>query len=418
MRFLHIADIHLGYQQYGLTERFNDFSDAYLHLIQTAIQHKVDFVLLAGDFFQKRVVDPLAMRVAVAGLEKLLTARIPVLAVEGNHERAPYGDQFSWVDFLDALGYLCLLNYDPRKGLRRYDEDGGAYLDLPEDVRVYGMKHYGAATRQVFESFAADITKADHRDVRYTILMTHAGVDGEIPHVRGSSYATFAPLKEHVDYIALGHFHKPYCLEDWVYNPGSPETCGMDEIAWKVRGAYLVEVQPDAACKHEAQLLNLPRRPFYRFPLAVDGLTTPNAVYDAVRQLIEREAPGVKRDAHPVIELTLTGTLPFNRYDLDLTYIQALLTEAWSPLGQPHINPNMSAAEFEVHVSAEATRPELERQILQELLERDVRYKADAAGWSEGVLELKRLALGRSSPEVVVAHLRRLRAALLSGTEV
>ncbi|MBN1260726.1 MAG: AAA family ATPase, partial [Anaerolineae bacterium] len=54
MHFLHIADIHLGYQQYGLSERFNDFSHAFLHLIDEALARQVDFVLLAGDLFEKR----------------------------------------------------------------------------------------------------------------------------------------------------------------------------------------------------------------------------------------------------------------------------------------------------------------------------------------------------------------------------
>ena len=409
MRFLHIADIHLGYQQYGLIERFNDFSDAYLHLIQAAIHHRVDFVLLAGDFFQKRVVDPMAMRVAVAGLEELLTARIPVLAVEGNHERAPYGDQFSWVDFLDALGYLCLLNYNPQKGLRRYDEDGGAYLDLPEGVRVYGMKHYGAATRQVFESFAADITEADHRDVRYTILMTHAGVEGQMSHVGGASFDELSPLRTHIDYLALGHFHKPFCIDDWCYNPGSPETWSMDEVEWPERGYYLVDILPTRNPKHRAQLVAPPRRPFHRFTLAVDTFTTPNSVYDAVRALISREDRRVVRNPQPIIELTLTGILPFSRYDLELDYVQGLLAEAWSPLGPPHVVNRAVPAEFEIDVDSQASRGELEEAIVQGLLERDVRFRAGSDVWTEGALELKRLGAGNSPSDEVIAFLRQLR---------
>ena len=71
---------------------------------------QVDFFLLAGDLFEKRTVDPLAMRVAIEGFRLLREAGIPVVAVEGNHERAHYRDQYSWLDFLDGLGYLYLLN--------------------------------------------------------------------------------------------------------------------------------------------------------------------------------------------------------------------------------------------------------------------------------------------------------------------
>ena len=418
MRFLHIADVHLGYQQYGLKERFNDFSKAYFRLVRTAIDHHVDFVLLAGDFFEKRVVDPMAMRVAVEGLEQLLTAHIPVVAVEGNHERAAYGDQFSWVDFLDALGYVCLLNYKPQDGLQPYGENGGAYVDLLGNVRIYGMKYYGASTAKVLGDFAADVAQADHSKLDYAIFMTHAGVEGQIPNVRGTAYASFAPLKEHIDYVALGHYHKPYSLDDWIFNPGAPETSGMDESAWTVRGAYLVEIDLGASPKHRATLLNVPPRPFYRFTLPVDTLADPNAVYDAVRNLIQRKSYTVACEVRSVIELTLTGTLSFSRYSLDIAYIENLLTEAWSPLGQPHVHNKTVPTEFEIRVNEEATRPELERHVLQELLERDTRYRSTSADWAEGALELKRLALNGSPPDAIVAHLRRLRAATSLQEEV
>ena len=46
MRFMHIADVHLGYQQYGSKERFDDFSRVFLHIVEQAIDRQVDFGLL------------------------------------------------------------------------------------------------------------------------------------------------------------------------------------------------------------------------------------------------------------------------------------------------------------------------------------------------------------------------------------
>ena len=43
-KFLHMADCHLGYRQYNLHERFNDFGRAFHHVINVAIAEKVDFV--------------------------------------------------------------------------------------------------------------------------------------------------------------------------------------------------------------------------------------------------------------------------------------------------------------------------------------------------------------------------------------
>ncbi|MFW9901354.1 MAG: hypothetical protein ACFFDY_08700, partial [Candidatus Thorarchaeota archaeon] len=43
------------------------------------------------------------------------------------------------------------------------------------------------------------------------------------------------------DYLALGHFHKQYIIQNWIYNPGSSEAvCSVDN-SFK-RGIFLVEI--------------------------------------------------------------------------------------------------------------------------------------------------------------------------------
>ena len=106
-RFLHCADIHLGYTQYGKTERFNDFGRALFAVIDKAtgrtvpfdphIEGKVDFVILAGDLFHKRAIDALTLNQAVRALQRLRDAGIPCIAVEGNHERAYYDQTIGWM---------------------------------------------------------------------------------------------------------------------------------------------------------------------------------------------------------------------------------------------------------------------------------------------------------------------------------
>jgi exonuclease SbcD len=414
MRFIHAADVHLGYQQYGVKERFNDFSQVFLHIVNQAIDEKANFVLLAGDLFEKRTVDPLAMRVAVEGLQSLREAGIPVLAVEGNHERAYYQDQYSWVDFLDALGYLRLLNSIEmgQVVLKPHDDQGGAYVDLPDGIRVYGLKYYGASTGKAFELLAGALDQANHSGVSMTILMAHAGVEGQLPHYSGTlKYNDLAPLREHVDYLALGHIHKPYELDGWIYNPGSPETCGMDEVAWPERGYYLVEVEPGTNPGYHAELIVPPRRPFHRLRLETDNLPEPNAVYDAVGKLIKREDRHVVRDPAPVVELTLGGVLPFNRLALDLDHIKGLLDDAWSPL-VTRVRNVTTPADFEIAVDVESSRPELERTIIRELFERDTRFRPAADEWTQVALEVKRLALEGAPPEPVIDVLRRARAEL------
>ena len=420
VKFIHTADIHLGYQQYGRKERFDDFSRVFLHITSQAIEHQVDFVLLSGDLFEKRTVEPLAMRVAIEGLQALREANIPVLAVEGNHERAHYREQMSWVDLLGALGYLHLLNprfADGRAILEPYGDAGGAYVDLPGGIRVYGIKYYGASTGRVFHLITDALAEMDHSHVSFTILMAHAGLEGQLARCSGVvTHNDLGPLKEHIDYLALGHIHKPHIVDGWIYNPGSPETCSMEETAWPNRGYFLVEMQPEGNPDHQADLIVPPRRPFHRLRLEVDTLTDPNAVYDAVKRLIQRAGWTIAQGRAPVVELVLGGMLPFSRYDPDLDYVEALLHSAWSPL-VTHVRNLSTSAEFQIAVDVEASRPELEHSIIRELLERDARFRPDAEEWAQVALEVKRLALQGSPPDTVIDALRRAWTELLTLTK-
>ena len=109
-RFLHFADCHLGNRQYNNIERGHDFGRAFIWVIDKAVAEKVDFVVLAGDLFEKRSIDAQTLQQAMRGLERLQRANIPCLAVEGNHELAYFEDRVGWMPFLAARDLLILLD--------------------------------------------------------------------------------------------------------------------------------------------------------------------------------------------------------------------------------------------------------------------------------------------------------------------
>ena len=408
-KFLHLADVHLGYQQYNHKERFNDFGRAFLHIMDQAVAQQVDFVLLGGDLFQKRAVDPPTLLQAIEGLRRLKEAGIPVVAVEGNHERAHYRDVFSWMDFLADQGYLALLNPTIREGkvtLTPWDGVSGAYLDLLDGVRVYGVKYYGASTGRVVEGLVEALADMDHRNVEYVILMMHAGLEGVLPYYSATlTHSQIAPLRQYVDYLALGHIHKPFEREGWIYNPGSPETCGMDEAAWPDRGYYLVEVDTGQPLKHTARLVRNPRRPFLRLSLNVERYEDPEALYAAVERFAEQEAAHQRPDHRPVVELTLEGVLLFHHHELDPGRLQAAVKTAFEPL-LVRITNRTVPAEYQVGGDESKPRAELEREVIQDLVERDARYRPDAADWTELIRDIKRLALEGTSPEGIVEYIQ------------
>ena len=414
-RFLHFSDIHLGYQQYNDKERFNDFGRAYLHILDQAIAERVDFVVLAGDLFQRRAIDPPTLIQAITGLKQLKEAGIPVLAVEGNHERAHYRDVFSWTDFLADQGYLTMLNPTFEEGnlvLAPWDGVNGAYVDLPPSgqgktghpVRVYGVKYYGSSTERVVKGLVDALAEMDHSQIEFVILIMHAGLDDVLDHHSATvSHRSLAPLHDYVNYLALGHIHKPYQREEWIYNPGSPETCSLTEVEWTDRGYYLVDVDTARSPKHRGRLIASPRRSFRRLRLKVDTCASPEDLYQRAEQMAKAEATEGPSDK-PVVELALEGVLPFSPQDLDSTRLQAIVQAALDPL-LVRFNNRTVPTEYEVSGDEAKSRAELERQVVQELLERDARYRPLAAAWTDLLLDVKRLVLEETSPETIVGYL-------------
>ncbi len=415
-RFLHLSDVHLGYQQYNHKERFNDFGRAFEHIAQRAIAEQVDFVLLGGDLFHKRSIDPPTLIQAVTVLGRLKSAGIPVLAVEGNHERAHYRDVVSWIDFLTEQGLLVTLTPAFENGqpiLKPWDGAEGAYLDLPINhdgsggtVRVYGAKYYGASTGQVISGLVEAFAGMDHRQVDYVALILHAGLDDVLANYSATvPQSLLAPLQDYVNYLALGHIHKPYEREGWIFNPGSPETCSAAEAAWSERGYYLVDVDTALTPAHQAHLVQNPRRPFLRLVLSVDGCASPDHLYALAEEELQAEAGRHTGEQRPVVELILQGVLPFKSNDLDVNRLQAITQAVLNPLIARVTNRTVPT-EFEVRSDDSLSLAELERQVIQDLIERDARYQAASSDWTRLAVEIKRLVSEGTSPDGIVGHLR------------
>lgn len=414
-RFLHVADCHLGYRQYNNTERYNDFARAFRSIIRTAIAEAVDFVVLAGDLFDKRTIDAFTLNQATVILEQLKAANIPCIAVEGNHEKPYLQDHIGWVRFLAERELLILL--DPFRGgkmvVAPYEKRTGAYIDIRPGLRVYGLGYSGSGTPKAVEVYAETLRGIPRDQIEYTIFIAHAGVEGVVDDKGGLSHRQWSVLRPYVDYLALGHIHKPYHFDDWIYNPGSPETCSMTEVEWADRGYYLVEVdtkraRADGEPKHVATRHANPRRPFHRVSIKVDLYSTPEELYAYCRTFLVRKARDLgvgRRDGmSPVVELALTGVLPFDRSALDIGFLESLLQETFDPLHAQVRNLTRTAG-FAVDVEESLTRSDLERQVLGSLLERDTRFRTHSERWAQLVLSLKDLAINGSAPDAIIREL-------------
>jgi DNA repair protein SbcD/Mre11 len=202
--FIHGADLHLDSPMVGLRHlpktifsraKESTFT-ALKKLTAAAIQHSVDFVILAGDLFDGEDRSLRAQSRFRGEMQKLAQHSIPVYIVHGNHDHL----NGSWV-----------------------------HLDMPDNVHVFGSKvermelltnsgvtvHlYGFSypTRHVFERKIDEYVKSGEADFHIGIL--HGNESSGAEHDNYAPFSVKDLLEKNLDYWALGHIHKKAVLSE------------------------------------------------------------------------------------------------------------------------------------------------------------------------------------------------------------
>lgn len=446
IKFLHAADIHLGYQQYGLPARYDDFTEAFQWVVNTALDEGVDFLLIAGDLFEKRTLDPRTLLIAVTEFERLKEAGISVVAIEGNHERS-YGDSFSWLEYLNQRDLLYLLDCSRRDESWlpqpwNQDERTGGYVDLA-GARVYGLRYQGAQTGAAFAEIGSAIAAAPSHGAAFSVFLAHTSLEGYFdqghPFVRQQDLAS---LRRCIDYLALGHVHAPYAGAvghgDWFYNPGSPETWSSEEWQYQSKGAVLVEVDTDQEPRFEAVPCNYPgRRPFVRIRQELDACPSPGVLLRLLEEKIQREplpstgnesakgevAPHDTSDnpslvtKSPVVEIVLTGVARFARTEIDTAAIEQLARDHFKPLLVRFRSTLQEAPMTRIEDGQVLPREVLERAVIEDLIRADDRYASTAGEMGQIAVLLKQMVLDGVTAEDTADEVQRRLCALESTGE-
>jgi exonuclease SbcD len=402
MRFIHVADIHLGYEQYNLPKRADDFARAYLAVANYAAESHADFVVLAGDLFHKANADAWSLKQATYALQLLRDSGIPVIAVEGNHDAQHARKNLSWMQFLCDQELLTLLDAQRENGmftLVPFDEDTrrGSWVDVA-GARIYGMKYYGAATARAIEDVHDEIEPG-----RYTIMVLHAGMEGQVPNMHGGlTMAQVQPLRRAVDYLALGHVHKRLMEGDWIYNPGSTEVNSFEEIDWP-HGFFDVTVDLDTGA-HTVDEIDTPGvRPFRRISVSADGSAS---LDDFVARVEEKIASQRTIPDGAVVQIHLGGIAEFRRQDVPLERFKGLAETAFNPL-VVRVQNNLVPPGIVRQSSRERlSRAELERQIVEHIVYQHAEHRDRADAWARLILDVKNMAIEGDLPANIADHVQ------------
>ena len=259
MRLLHFADAHIDMANYGrhdletgLPLRVLDFLKSLDTIVDTAIAEKVDLVLFAGDAYKDRAPAPTFQREWGRRIIRLSKAGIPTLLLIGNHDLSPALGRAHAIQEFDTLevpnvrviSKPCFLNADD--------------LGLPVQViaipwisrsgLLASMDMSTADPSEVFTNIESRITDLVNRWLEEAnpdlpiILTAHASVQGakygsERMVMLGADLVLPGSLVKdpRLDYVALGHIHKPQNLNEKahppVIYPGSIERVDFGEAA-------------------------------------------------------------------------------------------------------------------------------------------------------------------------------------------
>ncbi len=212
MKFLHLADLHLG-------KRVNGFSmlEDQAHILRQILaildDEQPDGVLIAGDVYDKSVPSVEAVGLLDGFLTELRARGVPVLLISGNHdspERLAFGGRV-----MDSCGIHISPVYDGALApVTLHDEFGPVHVWLLPFVKPAHVRRWfpDADIESYTDAVAEAVAHMDIDAAARNVLVTHQFVTGgarsgsEELSVGGTDNVdsgVFAPF----DYVALGHLH-------------------------------------------------------------------------------------------------------------------------------------------------------------------------------------------------------------------
>lgn len=394
MRFIHCADIHLGKTYYNNEVRYNDFFNAFSRVVENAVTEKVDALLVAGDLFHNAGVKPLTLSKTIDILEPLKRAEIEVVAISGNHDRIYKQGELSWLQFLSLRGYLKFLqpNIDTHTGkidFPKWDDKKktGGKVNI-KGVNIYGLGYWGATGGLMAKK---SLDKIDRK--QKNILLFHTGVwDYAFIDIGKISKEDIMPLKDYFNYVALGHGHNHYEIDNFAYNPGSLENINMGEEKQE-KGFYIVEFEESVP---KPEHITLKTRPLLRFDIDVSGSRSSKDVYQAItKYCLSKEGSVIPSS---IIFIRISGKIHFHSYEIESDVIRDIISDKFSPI-YTDIENLTSLTSKKIRGDEILTLNERVRRTIQDMVEESEEYRAYSKELTNLIFKFKDSVLSKSYNE-------------------
>src|SRR6266508_5787044 len=244
MKLLHFADAPIDMANYGrhdpetgLPFRVLDFLKSLDTIVDAAISERVDLVIFAGDAYKDRSPAPTFQREWGKRIMRLSQAQIPTLLLVGNHDLSPALGRAHAIHEFDTLQVPFIRVLQKPQFLVSSE-----LWDLP--VQVIAMPWISRSSlmanlemsatnpSEVFSNMELRISELiegwlSRADRNLPVILTaHASIEGAIFGAErmvmlGSDLVLPTALvkDKRLDYVAMGHIHKPQDVNEGFYPP-------------------------------------------------------------------------------------------------------------------------------------------------------------------------------------------------------
>jgi exonuclease SbcD len=268
MRLLHTSDWHIGRSLHG-TDLLAEQEKVLGGLADLVRAERVDAVVVAGDVYDRAVPSADAQAVLDRVVGRLLAAGAAVVLTPGNHDSARRLGTFSRL--------LAQAGLHVRAVTGRLDEPV-LLADVHGEVAVYGLPYLdpevargeldvpearssAAVLRAAMERVRADLFL---RPGVRSVVLAHAFVgggeasDSERDICVGGVDLVPPEVFDGVDYVALGHLHRPQSITPRMRYSGSPLAYSFGE-AGHAKQVWLVDLDAAGLAEVRPVPLQVPR---------------------------------------------------------------------------------------------------------------------------------------------------------------
>lgn len=332
MRFLHIADLHLGKTMNDVS-LLEDQENILRQIINIAEEQHTDAVLIAGDIYQRSAPQAEAMALFDAFVSQLVRNGHKVFAISGNHDSALRISYFSsliknaGVHVTEAFGGKL-------QNVKMRDEYGELTIWLMPFLRPAQVRR--ALPEEKITSYqdavSAVLRHADIDCTKRNVLLCHQFITGcelcdseelnvgTLDHIDGRVF-------DGIDYVALGHIHGPQKLRrETMRYAGSPLKYSFSEAAHK-KSVVIIDMLE----KGETRVKTIALKPLHDVRLIegkLDEIMRMPYSEDYVWITINDELP--PPDAKVTLSVNFPNMLKFSivnsktRYDLDISAAESI----------------------------------------------------------------------------------------------